>query len=146
MLTADQWRFIAARLLAKTDKEAAEQVGINPQTASNWKQESAEFKTAYEDAFADAVSVAKGYTRALLGKASERLSEALDATKTVEVQLKSTVEWDKRKHFEEITVPDWKARLDAAKLILQAQGVLQDRLDVTSGGKTLRILIGDGSE
>ena len=50
-LSADQSKFIAARLLAATDKEAAEAIGINADTIVRWKRASPDFAVEYEKAF-----------------------------------------------------------------------------------------------
>ena len=47
--SSDQWRFIAARLESGSDKEAAEKIGLKPQTVSAWKN-----KRAINEYIADA--------------------------------------------------------------------------------------------
>lgn len=106
-LTALQWRFIAARLLCSTDKEAAELIGIRHNTPSNWKLEYPEFAEQYEAAFKDGVHVAQEYSRKLLGKAVQRHDEALDANRR-----------DKADHA---------TRLTAAKNLLQIHGLLKNQ-------------------
>ncbi len=111
-LTGDQWRFIAARLLTKTDLDAAVQVGIAAGTVTNWKaEEDGEFKREYEAAFADGVHVAKSYTRKLLGKAAKALDDALDAK-------------DGR-------LIDHKSRLKAVELVFKTHGLLREKFEVT---------------
>ncbi len=111
-LTTSQWRFIAARLLTSTDKEAAEQIKISPVTVAGWKQESPEFSAEYLASFTDGVNVAKSYTRKLLGKAAQRLGEALDALDP------------------DSGAPAWKYRLQAAEVLLKAHGLLRDKVDI----------------
>ena len=110
-LTAIQWQFIAARLLAATDKEAAEQVGIHPTRIADWKAEQPEFAQEYEAAFTDGVHVAKSYTRKLLGKAAKVLDDALEAKFG--------------------RVPDQKARLKAVELLFKTHGMLRERVEWT---------------
>lgn len=110
-LTAIQWQFIAARLLAGTDKEAAEQVGIHQTRVSDWKAEQTEFAAEYEAAFSDGVHVAKSYTRKLLGKAAKVLDDALDAKFG--------------------RAPDQKARLKAVELIFKTHGLLREKVEWT---------------
>lgn len=118
MLTTLQLRFLAARLLSATDIEAAAQVKCAAQTVWNWKQECPEFLAEYQAVFADGVDLAKTYSRRLLGKAAQRLDEALDATKVVSVGMRQVVE------------PDHRIRIDAAKLLFQAHGLLTERIDI----------------
>jgi len=123
-LTGLQWRFIANRLTTSTDQEAAEITGVAPATVSRWKSGSLEFAEQYETSFRDGVHVAMEIARQNLGKAANTLADALEAK-------------DGRN-------PDYQARIAAAKLLFQSHGLLKDKVDLTSGGKSLRIVI-DGS-
>lgn len=111
-LTAQQWRFIAARLTSSSDKEAAEQVGVRPQQVYEWKYESPEFRQAYEAAFADGVHVAMEMCRQALGEAAATLREGLTAM-------------DARGR------PDWSARMAAVKLLFQSHGLLREKREIT---------------
>ncbi len=110
-LTAQQWQFIAARLLTSTDYEAAEQLGIDKNTPSRWKRDSEEFAQEYEASFRDGVDVAKKYTRKQLGKAADVLRQQLEAK-------------DKRE-------PDNFARLKAVEILFKSHGILADKHVVT---------------
>lgn len=111
-LTGNQWQFIARRLVSSTDKEAAEVVGLRPQTVSEWKRDCPEFVREYEAAFTDGVHVAQEITRQHLGRAAMVLAEGLDARQG-------------RK-------PDYASRLASAKAVLQSHGLLRDRVEHTS--------------
>lgn len=108
-LSALQWKLIAARLVAKTDKEAAERCDIVAQTVADWKREDSEFAREYNAAFEDGVHVAKEIARQNLGQAAMTLTEGLKAMTS--------------------DGPDWKARLRAAELLLKSHGLLTDKVD-----------------
>jgi hypothetical protein len=59
--SVDQWRFIAARLNTTTDKEAAEEIGLNDKTPSKWPN-----KSLINDAIAELrIEAAAGAVEAL---------------------------------------------------------------------------------
>ena len=130
-LSAEQWTFIACRLLAKTDTEAAQSVGIHPATVYGWKREDPEFLQQYEAAFTDGVEVAKGYTRKLLGKAAQRLNEGLDATKVVALEVVGEYDENGKRVYEERAVSDHKSRLEAVKLLFQTHSLLVTKAEIT---------------
>jgi predicted metal-dependent phosphotriesterase family hydrolase len=132
-LTADQWRFISERLVRGSDKEAAASINVPVQTVYNWKCNDAEFAHQYEAAFADGVHVAIEITRQNLGRAAQTLTQGLDATKLVDLEVIGSGE--KGRQFVEREVPDWKARLEAVKILFQSHGLLKDKVDVNNTGK-----------
>jgi len=110
-LTADQLKFVAARLNARTDKEAAESIGIPSQTVYNWSNK-AEIDEAVKLAQLDTIEVARERLRRLL----------ITAIDVVEEEM----------------AEDKKRRLDAAKEVFDRAGVaILQVLDITSGGKPL---------
>lgn len=72
VLTAVQWRFVAARLVARSDREAAEAIGIHPTTAAAWPN-----KREINDLLEH---IAKDATRAAVALLGQR---ALEAATTV---------------------------------------------------------------
>ena len=125
-LSVEQWKFIAARLTCKTDVEAAKIVGVHRNTPANWKAEDKEFAAALETAAQDGVHVAQEIMRQHLGEAAAELVTHLKANKTDDA--------------------DYGTRQTAITTMFKTHGVLVDRRDITSGGKTLRILIDDGDD
>lgn len=111
-LSAKQWQFLAARQMSETDKEAAEQVHIRPPTVAHWKAKSAEFTAQYEVSFRDGVRLARDYTRQMLGKAAQRLDEALDAA------------------ADEGAI-DHRSRLKAIEIAFKTHRLLTDRVEWT---------------
>jgi hypothetical protein len=114
-LTAQQWRFLALRLVSKTDTEAARELGIAENTPANWKGNDPEFAREYEACFRDGVHVAQEIARRNLGRAADTLCSALGATTTS-------------------GQPNWRARLEAARLLLQTHGLLRDRQELSGPG------------
>jgi len=110
-LTADQLKFVAARLNARTDKDAAETIGIPSQTVYNWSNKSA-VDEAVKLAQLDTIEVARERLRRLL----------VTAIDVIEDEMKE----------------DGKHRLDAAKEVFDRVGLAIVRaLDITSGGKSI---------
>lgn len=68
-LTADQIRFIVARQEFSTDKEAAEEIGIKPDTVYQWKHKGHPIDQAVRLMAIDGVIVAKHLRRRNLAKA-----------------------------------------------------------------------------
>lgn len=79
-LTADQLRFVAARLNTNTDKAAAESVGIPPQTVYNWPNKG-DIAEAVRLAQMDTVEVARERLRRLLLRAIDVLDEEMETDK-----------------------------------------------------------------
>lgn len=78
VLTAVQWRFVAARLSSRSDREAAEAIGIHPTTAAAWPNKK-EINALLESIARDATQAAA----AMLGQ------HALDAVTTVLESMQS---------------------------------------------------------
>lgn len=106
-LSMDQWRFIAQRLVSRNDAEARRSISLPQCTLSRWNRDP-EFLQAREDSLRDAIAASKNIMRANMAKAAEIISAALGAINT-----------DK--------TPDHSTRLAAAKLLMQAQGILKER-------------------
>jgi hypothetical protein len=68
-LTADQIRFIVARQEFSTDKEAAEEIGIKPDTVYQWKHKGHPIDSAVRLMALDGVIVAQHIRRRNLAKA-----------------------------------------------------------------------------
>ena len=110
-LTADQLKFVAARLNARTDKDAAETIGIPSQTVYNWSNKSA-VDEAVKLAQLDTIEVARERLRRLLVTAIDVVEDEMGEDK--------------------------KRRLDAAKEVFDRAGVaILQVLDITSGGKSI---------
>lgn len=118
-LSAEQWKFIAARLVSSTDKAAASIAGVADATVSRWKSEQPDFAAEYEAAFTDGIHVAQEYTRKLLGQAAVTLGESLTA---------------ERPGPQGSSVPDQQARLKAVELLFRTHNLLSEKRDVNLSG------------
>ncbi len=106
-------------MLASSDQDAAEGAGIAAQTVYNWKSVDPEFLAEYNGLFLDVMRLAQEYTRGLLGKVATVLDHALEATGE--------------------DGPDWRTKLEAAKLILQVHSLLRQRVDVNIREEASRV-------
>ncbi len=129
-LTARQLQFLAARQMVASDTDAARLAGIPYDTVANWRDDEPTFVVAYRQSFLDQLEFAKSYSRQLLAKATSRIDEALDATRTVTVALGDERDEQGRRKLVDVTEPDHKVRLEAARLLFQAHGILRDKIDV----------------
>ena len=128
MLTTDQLRFIVARQEYATDKEAAEAIGIKPNTVSQWKHKGAPIDEAVRLMAADGLVTAQVIRRKALAKAMAVKVSGLDDDKPEVRQRASTeiIEWEMGKadqpvkHSGEIQVND--DRVSEALRILHAGG------------------------
>jgi len=77
-LDAAQLKFVAVRMHVQTDREAAEAVGIAPQTVYNWSNKE-EVNEAVRLAQLDTVEVGREQLRRLISKAIDVLEDKLDA-------------------------------------------------------------------
>ena len=94
-LTSLQEKFLFVRPECRTDKEAADKIGIHPQTVNNWKGDGPPFPETYNKLMyglaavqEDAVEEAILQIRAMFPKALERLLELVDS-KSEHVRLKA---------------------------------------------------------
>ncbi len=117
-LTITQLRFLAERLTSESDTEAAKRVGIHETTPAKWKGNNPDFAARYAKVFEDGVDLAIQIMREHLAAAALTLAENLKATGE--------------------NGPDYAARNQAAKTLLQSHGLIRDRQDVNvSGGLTM---------
>jgi DNA-binding XRE family transcriptional regulator len=133
-LSGEQHKFIAARLLAKTDDEAAKEVGVSATTVYRWKREDEEFLRAYEASFTDGIEVAKNYTRKLLGKMARNYDEMLDATKPIALKVLMQNQDGKVEATGEqeiIKVPDWKTRAVASEAVGKIHGLFVHKTELS---------------
>ena len=95
-LTADQIRFVVARQECSSDKEAAETIGISPETVKNWKYKGAPIDDAVRLMALDGIIVAKELRRRNLAKAMAVKVAGLDSAKEQTRQSVSTeiIEWE----------------------------------------------------
>lgn len=110
-LAVNQLRFLARRLIAKTDEEAADRVGVAGRTVRDWKQTDPEFKARYEALGDDGIELARDILRHHLGEAAVVLAEGMQAT-------------DRGK-------PDHQTRITAAKAMLAGLGVLTEKRQIS---------------
>jgi len=101
----NQAKFLAARAVLPTDYRAAWASGVKPSQVDAWKERDPVFREEYETLFQEARAAARDLMVQALEKAARTLIEALEATKG--------------------GIPDWTARIQAAKLILTGLGVLR---------------------
>lgn len=90
LLSAEQRRFLAHRLLVNTDQQAADKAGVHRNTVGAWK-DSPVFMEAYNALGTDGVELARDIIRSGLGKASEVLLNCLDS-KNEETRRKAAVD------------------------------------------------------
>lgn len=107
MLTINQQRFLAERLLTSTDEDAAQKCEMTADSVRRWKRDCAEFVEAYQKLGSDGIELALDILRQHLGKMSITLTEAVEAM-------------DGRK-------PDWQTRLAAIRIAFQSHGILRER-------------------
>ena len=103
-LSRVQRKFILNRALVEGDKAAADYVGVSTNTVSMWKRKNPVFMRAYASLFVDPTSVGRTMLQNLVPTATDVLEDAL-------------------------THPgvDMKTKLDAVKLVLASQGVLDPK-------------------
>ena len=77
-LTIDQIRFVVARQEFSTDKEAAEEIGVKPNTVYTWKHKGLPIDEAVRLMAYDGVVVAKEMLRRNLAKAARIKVDGLD--------------------------------------------------------------------
>lgn len=142
-LSAEQLRFLAARLLVGSDAKAAEQAGVSVGSAYRWKCEDSEFRQAYEETFSEGVKIAKAYTARLLGLMARNYELALDATKPILVKVALVGADGKLEATDEqqvVTVPDWKTRLAANEAVGKIHGLFINRTEVSGrDGKPIEV-------
>lgn len=107
MLSSLQLRFLAQRLLTKTDAEASELTNVSLPAIVVWKRQP-EFMRVYQRGQEAALETAQRLMLCNIGRAVERITEAMDAITSD-------------------GLPDYSIRLAAAKLMLQSQGILKER-------------------
>lgn len=107
MLTVNQQRFLAERLVTGSDEDACRNAKLASSTVRLWKSQSPEFVEAYQNLGSDGVELALDILRQHLGKMAVTLTEGAEAL-------------DGRK-------PDWATRLNAIRLAFQSHGLLRER-------------------
>jgi hypothetical protein len=125
-LSADQWRYVAARVRCRTVAEVVSGHGIPANTAYAYDNDP-EVREAVTKGTSDLVWVASMQLESMLTRATEVLEEAMSAT-TPDGEA------------------DVRARTAAAKLVLQSKGMLKSSTDISSGGKSLKIVLGIGED
>ena len=114
-LTITQLRFIVARNESKSDREAAEAIGISPSTVKGWDNK-AQVDEAIRLMLFDGVIMARTLRRRNLAKAMAVKVAGLDSGTE-------------------------KIRQDAATEIIEWElGKAQDNIDLTSGGEPLNFI------
>lgn len=106
-LSVSQLRFLAKRLLAKTDETAAKEAEVSLRAVSYWKERDPEFLARYGALGEDGVELARDILRHHLGDAAMVLAEGMAAT--------------------ERGKPDHATRIQAAKTMLAGLGVLSEK-------------------
>lgn len=109
-LSTDQIRFVVARQEFSTDKEAAEEIGVKPDTVYQWKHRGVPIDKAVRLMAFDGVEVASELRRRNLAKAMAVKVAGLDSNKEVTRQNVATeiIEWEMGKAMQkqEITGHD----------------------------------------
>ena len=95
-LSTDQIRFVVARQEFSTDKEAAKEIGVKPDTVYQWKHKGVPIDQAVRLMAADGVVVAMELRRRNLAKAMAVKVAGLDSTKENMRQNVATeiIEWE----------------------------------------------------
>jgi len=109
-LSTDQIRFVVARQEFSTDKEAAQEIGVKPDTVYQWKHKGVPIDEAVRLMAADGVVVAMELRRRNLAKAMAVKVAGLDSGKEQMRQNVATeiIEWEMGKPMQkqEITGKD----------------------------------------
>jgi len=95
-LSTDQIRFVVARQEFATDKEAAQEIGIKPDTVYQWKHRGSPIDQAVRLMALDGIVVAKELRRRNLAKAMAVKVAGLDSAKEPTRQSVATeiIEWE----------------------------------------------------
>jgi len=95
-LSTDQIRFVVARQEFSTDKEAAQEIGVKPDTVYQWKHKGVPIDEAVRLMAFDGIEVASELRRRNLAKAMAVKVAGLDSTKEVTRQNVATeiIEWE----------------------------------------------------
>ena len=103
-LTTDQIRFIVARQEFATDKEAAEEIGISPETVKSWKYRGAPIDEAVRLMAGDGIVVATELRRRNLAKAMAVKVAGLDESDSKLRQGVATeiIEWEMGKATQKV--------------------------------------------
>ena len=109
-MTTDQIRFVVARQECSTDKEAAKEIGVRPNTAYTWKHKGAPIDEAVRLMALDGIIVAREVLRRNLAKAMAVKVAGLDHGDDKLRQSVATeiIEWEmgKATQRQEITVTE----------------------------------------
>ena len=116
-LTTDQIRFVVARQEFSTDKEAAVEIGIKPDTVYQWKHKGAPIDQAVRLMALDGIVVASELRRRNLAKAMAVKVAGLDsikentrqgvATEIIEWEMGKATQRNETKVQAEVTVLKW---------------------------------------
>lgn len=109
---------------AKSWRDAAKAIGVNPKTVLRWLRGDPNFARAYDNLFDATATTVKKYLDHLTLRAAEVYDEALDAA----AEHRSTVVCPSCGHkFDHtIVIPEWQARLKAADTVMRTMKVLTD--------------------
>ena len=104
-LTIDQIRFIVARQQFSTDKEAAKQIGVKPDTVYQWKHKGIPIDEAVRLMAMDGLVVAQHVRRKALAKAMLVKVGGLDSSNEGARQRAATeiIEWEMGKAEQPVT-------------------------------------------
>jgi len=109
-LSTDQIRFVVARQEFATDKEAAQEIGVKPDTVYQWKHRGIPIDEAVRLMALDGIVVAKELRRRNLAKAMAVKVAGLDSAKEITRQNVATeiIEWEMGKATQksEVSGPD----------------------------------------
>jgi hypothetical protein len=111
MLTIDQRKWIAHRMVLASDVDACDATGIEPSAVGGWKLQP-EFIAAMDKAADDILNAGMSYVEALVAKSAQRLDEALDAC-----------------NFD--GSPNHTIRKSTAELVFKTSGLLRNRTEIS---------------
>lgn len=136
-LSTDQIRFVVARQEFATDKEAAQEIGIKPDTVYQWKHRGSPIDQAVRLMALDGIVVAKELRRRNLAKAMAVKVAGLDSIKEPTRQSVATeiIEWEmgRATQKQEIKIED--RDIDAA-IELELARLAHERKAEASGEAT----------
>jgi hypothetical protein len=122
-------------------RQAAEAVGIHPQSVRRWLNEDPAFLRAYRSLFAGYKAEAEGKVASMLPRAGEVLEEALDADRPVS----GMVICPECGHPFEATIqaPHWAVRLGVAKDVMRHHGRLTQKSEIEVKGEVVHMTLED---
>jgi hypothetical protein len=125
-LTPQQVKVLTALIGAATLEEAGRNANVSMTSIYRWLREDEEFKRAYTEQLSAGLFAARHHMDGLMGKAAERLEQALDAR---DIQTCPSCKKDLicASCDQPVSMSNWSAVLKATEMLLKRQGELVNR-------------------